>query len=80
MLSNAYIGISRVISYHLWDIGGYQSTVGNICYRGNNHVLINKRRTGEIVIEKQQGMEGLVTIYPRLCRLRTDSVYVLRSC
>jgi len=23
-----------VISYHLRDIGGYQSTVGYICYRG----------------------------------------------
>ena len=32
-----------MISYHLRDIGGYQSTVGYICYRGNNHVLMNKK-------------------------------------
>ena len=24
-----------MISYHLRDIGGYRSTVGYICYRGN---------------------------------------------
>ena len=64
MLSNAKTGRSRVIFYHLRDIGGYQSTVGYICYRGNNHVLMNKRRPGEIVIEKQQGMEVLVPIIP----------------
>ena len=29
-----------MISCHLRDIGGYQSTVGYICYRGNNIVLI----------------------------------------
>ena len=34
MLSNAQTGRSRMISYHLRDIGGYQSTVGYICYRG----------------------------------------------
>ena len=34
MLSHAQIGKSRVISYHLRDIGGYRSTVGYICYRG----------------------------------------------
>ena len=34
MLSHAQTGKSRVISYHLRDIGGYQSTVGYICYRG----------------------------------------------
>ena len=33
--------------------------VGYVCYRGNNHVLINKRRPGGILIEKQQGMEVL---------------------
>ena len=54
--------------------------VDYICYRGNNHALINKRRLGGIVIEKQQGMEVLVPIYPRLCLLRTDSLYVLMSC
>ena len=34
MLSNAQTGRSRVISYHLRDIGGYRSTVGYICYHG----------------------------------------------
>ena len=34
MLSQAQTGRSRVISYHLRDIGGYRSTVGYICYRG----------------------------------------------
>ena len=34
MLSHAQTGRSWVISYHLQDIGGYQSTVGYICYRG----------------------------------------------
>ena len=33
MLSHAQTSISRVISYHLRDIGGYRSTVGYICYR-----------------------------------------------
>ena len=36
-----------MISYHLQDIGGYQSTIGYICYRGNNHVLMNKKETGQ---------------------------------
>ena len=34
MLSHAQTGRSRVISYHLRDIGGYRSTVGYICYHG----------------------------------------------
>ena len=34
MLSNASTGRSWVIFYHLRDIGGYQNTVGYICYRG----------------------------------------------
>ena len=34
MLSHAQISRSRVISYHLQDIGGYRGTVGYICYRG----------------------------------------------
>ena len=33
MLSHAQTSRSRVISCHLRDIGGYQSTVGYICYR-----------------------------------------------
>ena len=32
MLSHAQTGRSRVIFYHLRDIGGYRSTVGYICY------------------------------------------------
>ena len=34
MLSHAQTGRSRVISYHLRDIGEYRSTVGYICYWG----------------------------------------------
>ena len=34
MLSLAQTSRSRVISYHLQDLGGYRSTVGYICYRG----------------------------------------------
>ena len=34
MLSHAQTGRSRVIFYHLRDIGGYRSTVGYICYHG----------------------------------------------
>ena len=34
MLSHAQTGRSRVISYHLRDIGEYQSTVGYIFYHG----------------------------------------------
>ena len=34
MLSDAQLSRRRVISYHLRDIGGYQSTVDYICYRG----------------------------------------------
>ena len=34
MLSHAQTGRSRVISYHLRDVGGYQNTVGYICYHG----------------------------------------------
>jgi hypothetical protein len=41
------------------DIGEYLVTVGYICYRGNNHVLINERRPDGTAIEKQQGMEVL---------------------
>jgi hypothetical protein len=33
--------------------------VDYICYRGNNHVLINERRPDGIEIEKRQGMEVL---------------------
>jgi len=36
-----------VISCHLRDIGGYQSTVGYNCHHGNNHVLMSKKETGQ---------------------------------
>jgi hypothetical protein len=48
-----------VISCYLRDTGRYLITVGYICYRGNNHVLINERRPGEIEIKKRQGIEVL---------------------
>ena len=69
-----------MISYHLQDIGRYLIMVGYNCYRGNNLVLINKRRPDGIVIKKKEGMEVLVPIYPHLCQLRTDLLYVLMSC
>ena len=34
MLSHAQTGRSRVISYHLRDIGGYRSTISYICFHG----------------------------------------------
>ena len=34
MLSHAQTGRSQVISCHPRDIGGYRSTVGYICYHG----------------------------------------------
>ena len=33
MISHAQTGRSRVIPYHLRDIGGYRSMVDYICYR-----------------------------------------------
>ena len=47
MLSHALSGRSRVISCHLQDIGRYLIMVGYNCYRGNNHVLMNKKETGQ---------------------------------
>ena len=35
-----------MIFCHLRDIGRYLVTVGYNCYRGNNHVLTNKKETG----------------------------------
>ena len=35
-----------MISYHLQDIGRYLIMVGYNCYRGNNHVFMNKKETG----------------------------------
>ena len=54
--------------------------VGYNCYHGNNHVLMNKKETVQDCDREAQGMEVLVPIYPRLCRLRTDSLYILMSC
>ena len=68
MLSHAQSGRSRVISCHLQDIGRYLITVGYNCYRGNNHVLTNKKETGRDYDREAQGMEVLVPIYPHLCR------------
>ena len=54
--------------------------VGYNCYRGNKHVLMNKKETGLDCDREAQGMEVLVPIYPYLCLLKTDSLYVLMSC
>ena len=80
MLSHSQLDRSRVISCHLQDIGRYLVTVDYNCYRGINHVLMNKKETERDCDREAQGMEVLVPIYPRLCRLRTDSLYVLISC
>jgi hypothetical protein len=48
-----------VIFCHLRIIREWLVTVGYICYRGNNHVLINEMKLGGIAIEKRQGMEVL---------------------
>ena len=47
------------MSCHLRDIGGYQSTVGYICYRGTEPWGKRKSRPGGMSIEKQQDMEVL---------------------
>ena len=39
MLSNAQTGRSRVISYHLRDIGGYQTRLAIFAIVENNHVI-----------------------------------------
>ena len=47
MLSHAQSDRSRVISYHLQDIGIYLITVGYNCYRENNHgVLLSEDQVG----------------------------------
>ena len=48
-----------MISCHLRDIGGYQSTVGYICYRGIEPWGKRKSRPDRKLIEKQQDMEVL---------------------
>jgi hypothetical protein len=80
MLSPALSGRSKVISYHLRDVGIFiYGTVGYNCYHGKE-LCVNKMRPGGMTIMKQQGMEVLVWIYLRLSHLRTDSLYVLESC
>ena len=41
MFSHAQTGRSRVISYHLRDIGGHRSTVGYICYHEKKELWDN---------------------------------------
>jgi hypothetical protein len=43
MLRHAQIGRSRVISYHLQDVGIYQVMVGYICYRGKEPCANNMK-------------------------------------
>ena len=57
MLSHAWTGRSRVISYHLRDIGGYQSTVGYICYRG-------KEPWGNVTGGQMESMHKLSHVIP----------------
>ena len=57
MLSHARTGRSRVISFHLRDIGGYRSTVGYICYRG-------KEPWGNITGGHVESMCGLTHVIP----------------
>ena len=47
------------MSCHLRDIGGYQSTVGYICYRGTEPWGKRKSRPDGKSIEKQQDIEVL---------------------
>ena len=47
------------MSCHLRDVGGYQSTVGYICYRGKEPLGKSKSRPDGRSIEKQQDMEVL---------------------
>jgi hypothetical protein len=48
-----------VNSCHLRDIGEYLVRLVICAIVENNHVLMNEMRPGEIVVEKQQGMEVL---------------------
>ena len=48
MLSPAQTSRSRVISCHLRDIGGYQSTIGYICYCGKEPQGKSKWRPGGV--------------------------------
>ena len=59
MLSNAQTGRSRVISYHLRDIGVYRSTVGYICYRG-------KELWGNVTRGQTESMCRLTHVIPSM--------------
>ena len=48
MLSHAQISRSRMIFCHLRDIGGYQSTIGYICYCGKEPWGKSKWRSGGV--------------------------------
>ena len=57
MLSHAYTGRSRVIFCHLRDIGGYQSTVGYICYHG-------KEPWGNVNRGRAESMRRMTQVIP----------------
>ena len=48
-----------MISYHLRDIGGYQSTVGYICYRG-------KEPWGNVTRGRTESMRRLTHVIPSM--------------
>ena len=57
MLSHAQTGRSRVISYHLRDIDGYQGMVGYICYHG-------KEPWGNVTRVWMESMRRLTHVIP----------------
>ena len=59
MLSHAQTGRSRVISWHLRDIGGYRSTVGYICYHG-------KEPWGNATRGQMESMRRLAHVIPSM--------------
>ena len=59
MLSHAQTSRSRVISYQLRDMGGYQSMVGYICYRG-------KEPLGNVTRDRTKSMHRLTHVIPSM--------------
>ena len=59
MLSHAQTGRSRVIPYHLRDIGGYRSTVGYICYH-------RKEPWGNVTRGQMESMHRLTHVIPSM--------------
>ena len=57
MLSHAQSDRSRVISYHLRDIGGYWIMVGYICYR-------EKEPWGNVTRGRTKSMRRLAHVIP----------------